>query len=158
MNRITLKPKNFLFLIFGLILYSSYQMNSQSAFYNLPDSERIILYGDQDTSALFLCSQDQKRVFGKNSANIKDCYAIGGNSIGDLLGEFMVSQHSTEKQVGFYTQDSRQIHPAWIEPKGEESFLILSFVLTREKVWFVQALRKRDKQYFYFKTKKDSWK
>lgn len=128
------------------------------AFFALSDFERVLQIPEDSTQEYFICSQAGVKVFGKNPANAKDCYSITNTEFSEIVSSFYTNITASERQVGIYQEDGKQVHFEWTEPGKDETYILLNFVISKDRQFFVQCLRKRDKQYFYFKSKREFWK
>ncbi len=144
--------------IYIFILFAGVGAFAVPSFFTLPDLERTLILSEDNLQGVFICSQAGSKVFGKNPANSKDCYLLEGSELSETLAAFFSNVSGPEKQIGIYQEDSKQLHPEWIEPGKEEAYILLNFVISKDRQFFVQCLRKRDKQYFYFKSKREFWK
>ncbi|TGN18960.1 hypothetical protein [Leptospira idonii] len=137
------------------ILFFPHSLSPQNKLLSLSDESKVLLLPEMKTDEIFLCQSEKGKVFGKNKPNMKECYSLQTYVLADSIGLFLQSEKNEEVQFAFYGSSGKQVFPEWEEP-GYGKLTLLSFVATMKQQLLVQAIRK-DKAYFYLRTKPGSW-
>jgi hypothetical protein len=117
--------------------------------------DRTLFIDDKSSNDYFLCLMENKKVFGKNHAKTSDCYSLKEQDLRNSFETFNADSVESEIQLGFYSSEGKQVFPYW-EENGFR-FSIQSFVILPNSKFFVQAIRKDAKQYFYLRTSVNGW-
>ncbi|MDZ4725461.1 MAG: hypothetical protein SH817_04850 [Leptospira sp.] len=139
-------------LIYLLFIGSTF---SETKLLSLVEADRVLTFSENVTDDLFLCQMEPKKKFGKNPAINTECFSLKEESLKNVLATILQVEKSEEFMLGFYSPDGKQLFPSWEE--NTHLYSLVSFVVRPNSNLFVQALKKENKAYYFWRTKSADW-